>query len=118
MRPVTHGLRVTSIDTSQLSDRLVGLRRVAPWGHLVWPAAALLVLAMLTLGVRVGHAQSSSELRTHLARTRDAVTARERLRLEVAVRANDPHLREVVSRYQLGVPAAIVALPDPELDAR
>lgn len=115
MRTAAHPTRTSVLDPSAVVDRLVGLRRVAPAGRLLWPAVALLVLALLQLGVRVGHSQSTAELRTHLARTKDAVTARERLRLELAVRSNDPHLREVASRFALVAPASTVVLPEPEV---
>lgn len=96
--------------TGVLGEVLQPIRHLAPMWRLLFPALMLLVLSLAHLGVRVAHAQASSELRTNVARARDAGTARERLRLELSVRAGHTHLREAATVYGLVQPSSTVVV--------
>ncbi len=117
MRSAVPGLRAVTIDLRAWQDRVLGLRRAGPLGHFTFPAALFLGILLLQLGVRIAYAGATTELRTHVARTHDAVTARERLRLDLSVRAGDPSLRAVAQAYGLGAPAVVATIPEPVVAA-
>lgn len=97
-----------SVVTDAMSGEFVRtIKRIVPLWRVGVVGLAALTLVVMHLGVRMVATQVTSDIRTYTARGREAATARDQLRLEMAIREGNDHLQRAALAYGLTAPTRV-----------
>lgn len=95
-----------------LDEVALPLLQARPILHVLVPASAAVLLLIAVLACRFENARTTAEIRSYEASAREATTARERLRLELAIRQGNGWLEHAAASYGLVPAAGVVRVED------